>query len=67
MAAGNLIWNMSDARETAICCFPGITHGSGKLAVNYGEIWIPQVHWVTDSKKNKKYKFHKKKHRKNDH
>ena len=31
-ASGNLFCNMSDARETAICSFTGITHISEKIS-----------------------------------
>ena len=31
-ASGNLFLNMSDARETAICSFTGITHISEKIS-----------------------------------
>ena len=31
-ASGNLFLNMSDARETAICSFMGITHISEKIS-----------------------------------
>ena len=31
-ASENLFWNMSDARETAICSFTGITHISEKIS-----------------------------------